>query len=328
MSTLIDHRLLPQQAAFVDSFVQRNDARTLLVAAPGTGKTLTARFAAMRMLAEGLVDRVHLVAGSRVLAEHWRHIFSERDSVPLEAGADAIHATTYAALSRDPERVWGSVPADARALFVFDEVEWISDRLEAIAVEALGRFPGSRALFLATTPPPLSVDAEFAFGLEFFGGDALEHATTRARLTRLAPSFGVLEKVQRRLITLDELNWRDFEKFLAGMLEAEGYSVQLMQGSKDGGVDVVAVKDLGEAGLFKSVWQAKKHRADRKVGLSLVRELADTRLEHGASKAIIATTSYLTKGALDRVQRDRFLLGKMDRQDLDLWITRTLRADC
>lgn len=91
-------------------------------------------------------------------------------------------------------------------------------------------------------------------------------------------------------------------------------------------IDVIAVKDLGIAGMFKAIWQAKRNRVDRKIGLSLVRELADTRLEHGATKAFIVTTSYLTRGALDRVERDRHVLGKVDRDDLDLWIDRTLRG--
>lgn len=108
------------------------------------------------------------------------------------------------------------------------------------------------------------------------------------------------------------------------MLEFDGYRVELMNGTKDGGVDVVASCDMGPAGMFKSVWQAKKLRADRKVQLSVVRELADTRLEHGASKAIIVTTSVLTSGALARVERDRYVLGKVERSDLDRWVKRTL----
>ena len=58
-----------------------------------------------------------------------------------------------------------------------------------------------------------------------------------------------------------------------------------------------------------------------------MRELADTRLEVGASKAVIVTTSYLTHGALKRVERDRYLLGKVDRDDVDRWIDRTLRGE-
>ena len=84
------------------------------------------------------------------------------------------------------------------------------------------------------------------------------------------------------------------------------------------------MKDLGAHGWFKSVWQAKKQKRSNKVDISVVRELADTRLEWGASKAIIVTSTYLTKGALDRIQRDKYTLGKMDRDDVDAWVARSL----
>ncbi|MCB1512729.1 MAG: restriction endonuclease [Hyphomicrobiaceae bacterium] len=178
---------------------------------------------------------------------------------------------------------------------------------------------------MATEAPPISVDSQFTF--EFFGRDALALSDTQNSLQKLVPSIGLLQKVQHRLIQLDDLSWRDFEVLIAEMLEADGYSVELMRGTKDDGVDVVAVKDFGVMGLMKSIWQAKKNHIDRKVGLSTVRELADTRLELKASKAFIVTTSFLTHGALQRVERDKFLLGKVDRDDLDKWIDRTLRSD-
>jgi restriction system protein len=123
------------------------------------------------------------------------------------------------------------------------------------------------------------------------------------------------------------MSWREFEILIASLLEKDGYVVELMNGSKDGGVDVIAVKDMGPNGYFKALWQAKKQAASNKVGISVVRELADTRQEFGASKGIIVTSSYLTRGALERVNRDRYLLGKVDRQDLDAWIRRALLGE-
>ena len=73
-----------------------------------------------------------------------------------------------------------------------------------------------------------------------------------------------------------------------------------------------------------TLWQAKKYKASRKVGIETVRELADVRNEHSASKAFIVTSSFLTEGALARVQRDKYVLGKVDRDDLEAWIDRKL----
>ncbi|MGV7120305.1 restriction endonuclease [Sphingopyxis sp. 550A] len=319
------HGLTPEQSAFLSSFVERNDPRTLLVAPPGSGKTSMARIAAMQLLLEGAIDRVLLAAGTRMLAEQWRKELPAEGRA-LESIADRITVATYAGLSANPDDWLADQSPGTKWLLVFEDVEWDAGRADMLAADALARFPGSRALFIATDTPPLGVDTRFTFNRELFGRDALGQPAAQSRLRPLAPSIGILEKVSQRLVRIDELGWRDFERLIAQMLEAEGYQVELMQGSKDGGVDVVAVKNLEGIGLLKSVWQAKKHRIDRKVGLSMVRELADTRIEHGASKAIIVTTSFLTSGALARVERDRYQLGKVDRDELDDWIARTLRG--
>jgi HJR/Mrr/RecB family endonuclease len=318
-------QLAPHQEEFLNSFLGRNDERTLLVAAPGSGKTVVSNIAAARMLARDLVDRVLFVAGHRVLVDQWQRLLERGDLGDETARESAFAGTTYAALIKDPEGIWTDVPPRTRWLFLFEDVDWAGHRVEAIAADALNRFPDSRALFVASKAPPIAVDTQFTF--QFFGRDILAEPDTQSRLQQFAPSVGLLQRVQRKLIELDDLTWREFEHLIAKMLEADGYNVELMQGSKDGGIDVVAIKNLGDAGLFKSVWQAKKHRLDRKAGLSLVRELADTRLEHKASKGIIVTTSFLTSGALERVERDRYLLGKVDRADLDQWIERTLRPE-
>ncbi|HEY9217258.1 MAG TPA: restriction endonuclease [Phenylobacterium sp.] len=317
--------LLRHQTEFVEAFLARNDERTLLAAAPGTGKTTMALEAARRLRAKGLVDRILLVAGTRALAQYWGARSDDVAEASRPPNNDTL-ITTYHALSRNAEETWSPVPPSTRWLLVFDDIDGMPDGVDRIAGEALARFPGSRALFLGSPSQAIASEARSPFNYEFFGRDALAETATQFNLKRLAPSIGLLERIERRLVTLDDLSWREFEELIAQMLEADGYEVELTRGSKDGGVDVVAIKDLGEAGLFKSVWQAKKNRLDRKVGLSVVRELADTRLEHAATKAMLVTTSYLTSGAIERVERDRFLLGKIDRDDLDTWVKRILRA--
>jgi HJR/Mrr/RecB family endonuclease len=77
---------------------------------------------------------------------------------------------------------------------------------------------------------------------------------------------------------------------VAELLELDGYTIELMNGTKDGGIDVVAIKGEGISGYYKTVWQAKKYNKT-KVGLHHIRELADSVHELGASKGIIVTTS-------------------------------------
>jgi restriction system protein len=147
----------------------------------------------------------------------------------------------------------------------------------------------------------------------------------KQELILYSPCLGVLEKIQKDLVKLDSLTWREFEELVAELLEREGYEVKIGSGSKDEGVDIVATKFDSNTGFFKSIWQAKKpSNTNNKVGINVVRELADTRVEMKATKGIIVTTSFLTRGALERITRDRYLLGKIERDELEQWIQRVL----
>jgi restriction system protein len=213
-----------------------------------------------------------------------------------------------------------------RWFIVADEMARSSASIEGLVDELLALNSGSRALFLASEmPSALSIEAEFRFPSQFLlYREAPILRATEIQIARYAPSFSLLRQFHREPAILDQLSWREFEKLIAGLLERDGYTVELMQGSKDGGVDIVASKDLGPHGYFKALWQAKKKAVGTKVGISVVRELADTRDQFGASQGVIVTSSYLTKGAIERIDRDKFILGKVDRRDLNAWIQRTL----
>ncbi len=167
-------------------------------------------------------------------------------------------------------------------------------------------------------------DYVFHKARERFNRQALEEPNTYQRIVRYAPSVRLLQRIREDRISLDSLDWRDFEKLVAELLEEQGYDVELMRGTKDGGTDIVAVTNLEGIGPIKSVWQAKCYKPGNKVGINVVRELADVRQEHKASKGIIVTTSYLTRGALDRIRRDTYQLSKVDRDELDKWIERII----
>jgi restriction system protein len=158
-----------------------------------------------------------------------------------------------------------------------------------------------------------------------YGQADLSISETRLRIAHLSPSFTLLERLLESTAHLDALTWREFEELIADLLEKDGYTVMLGRGTRDGGKDITATKQLAEVGQFMSVWQVKKLTPGNKVELSVIRELADTRVQHKASKGVIVTTTYLTRGALERVQQDQYLLGKVDRDDLLEWIRRVIR---
>lgn len=141
-----------------------------------------------------------------------------------------------------------------------------------------------------------------------------------AELAIASFSLRIVEAIRDKKITLDELHWKAFEDLVAELLAKDGYTVQIGKRTKDGGVDIFAEREIFHVGKILTVWQAKKLKPTNKVGISTIRELADTRQEKKATKGIIVTNTFLTKGAIDRIVRDNYTLGKVEGKDLLDWI--------
>lgn len=322
------------QQDFVDKFLRQQSAKSLLVAQAGTGKTMTSLFAAREMVERGIVDSVLAISDRIVMRDQWRQVAGSYGldlaiTLESELGRDGLSGTLQSLRSESVRAKIDEAAIARRWLIIADDTGYETLSLVTLVNRMLALNPESRALFIArNVPEGLSFDAEFRFPTEFIlDRHVLESPATELRVSRFAPTFALLRELQRDSTALDNLTWRQFERLIATLLQNDGYEVELMQGSKDGGVDVVAVKDLGVNGYFKALWQAKKKGLRNKVGISVVRELADTRHEFGASKGIIVTSSYFTGGALRRIERDKYLLGKVDRDDLDAWIRRTLAGE-
>ena len=105
----------------------------------------------------------------------------------------------------------------------------------------------------------------------------------------------LLTTIKQRPDLAHFLNWRTFEKLIREILESSGYKVELMQGSKDGGIDLIAFKNSELSGTDKFIIQAKHWNS--KVGIEPVRSLAFLHNHHKATKSILLTTSSFTRGA-------------------------------
>ncbi|CAM3958362.1 restriction endonuclease [Paracidovorax anthurii] len=326
-------QLADWQLAFIDQFISDQKRRTRLVASAGMGKTTVARYAAHEVLRQQGNDYALIISHHSALAEYWRRS-TETDNLILGKSIDDLQAGKATGLSVSSHNLHTSdlgreilaLGGDASFLVIVDEADDAYPPLYEYVGRLLAVNEQSRVLSLFTPYQGANaaewktdVDAEY-----FFQPSVIALPESRMEVARLSPSHAVLQSLLLRPGGLDELHWRQFEKLIAELLEADGYTVELMQGTKDGGVDVIAVKDHGPLGLFKTLWQAKKKNPGNKVGLSIVRELADTRNELGASKAFIVTSTYLTRDAIKRIQRDCYQLGKLDRDDLNKWISRVL----
>ena len=119
---------------------------------------------------------------------------------------------------------------------------------------------------------------------------------------------------------LSELPWRDFENLVGELLEREGWTVQVTQPSRDGGIDIIGEKLDPVAGTLRTLWQAKRYAGTHKVRLRDVRELSAVVEKERATKGFIVTTSHLTADAVEWVKQDLFRLGYRDKEEVEQWI--------
>lgn len=106
----------------------------------------------------------------------------------------------------------------------------------------------------------------------------------------------VMEYLRKHPDAMRTLNPLQFEHLVARLLEEDGWAVEMTLQSRDGGYDMLAVRQAGTIGVQLLV-QAKKYRADRPVGVGVIRELYAVKLRHHATKALLATTSYVSAPA-------------------------------
>jgi len=132
----------------------------------------------------------------------------------------------------------------------------------------------------------------------------------------------ILAAVHQHPRLLQSLSWRQFERLLATILERFGYQIELQRGTKDGGIDVVAIRGDSAFGPERYLLQAK--RWANRVGVEPIRELLFLKQQLGASKACLATTSAFTRGAWALAEEYRWELELRDFTRLREWISRAV----
>ena len=93
-----------------------------------------------------------------------------------------------------------------------------------------------------------------------------------------------------------EMEPRKFEELVAAMFRNQGYDVTLTPRSNDGGTDVIAVQRSG-IGTAMIIVECKRYAETNKVGVEIVRGLYGVLEHRKATRGIIATTSFFTRGA-------------------------------
>jgi restriction endonuclease Mrr len=126
-------------------------------------------------------------------------------------------------------------------------------------------------------------------------------------------------KLKKKPGDLYKITPRQFEEVIADLLTDMGMEVELTPATRDGGKDILAYMNT-EMGKFLTLVEAKQHNKSRPVGVSLVRSLYGTLVDHQATSGMLVTTSRFAKPAKQFQERHRYQLSLKDYQDVVSWI--------
>jgi len=323
------NNLLEWQQDFIDNYVENPPETALLITAPGMGKTRATLKAWERLSIDYNYENLIILTSAVALKDQWKNLVQESISYKTFTRNTIVNNIQQYYNTENLTRL-NELYHSSKTFMVIDDFHRIahSEIMKKIVYDFNKENHNySKTLFLSGLHQEvfkLALDDSFPIGREYvYDGSILIKPQTKIEITRFSPSYGILQKLLKQRLRVDDLSWREFEKLVAQLLESDGFQIELMNGTKDGGVDIIATKLNDISGYYKTLWQAKKF-SKNKVTLSTIRELADSVNEFSASKGVIVTTTFLTKDALCRVERDKYTLGKVDRVDLDNWINRIL----
>jgi hypothetical protein len=121
----------------------------------------------------------------------------------------------------------------------------------------------------------------------------------------------ILRRIRQDPRAMYNLSPREFEQFVAELLEKQGYKVVLTPATNDGGFDMYAARKNG-LGEFLYLVECKRYAPAHPVGVDIVRSLYGVVERERASAGVLVTTSRFTKGAIAYQQSLRYRLSLHD----------------
>lgn len=135
----------------------------------------------------------------------------------------------------------------------------------------------------------------------------------------IATNDTLIKHLKREPEDLYKISPRKFEEVIADLLTNMGMEVELTQATRDGGKDILAYMDT-EIGKLLCLVEAKQHNKNRPVGVSLVRTLFGTLVDHQATSGMLVTTSRFSKDANTFQERHKYQLSLKDYNDVVSWL--------
>lgn len=107
---------------------------------------------------------------------------------------------------------------------------------------------------------------------------------------------------------------------MASIFKTNGFDVELTPESRDGGVDIFAIRKDGFPGGTLHLIECKRYEPSNKVGIGIVRRLLGAVDHHRATKGLVITTSSFYSDAVKFASQSKYRLGLSDYAVLTRWM--------
>lgn len=138
-----------------------------------------------------------------------------------------------------------------------------------------------------------------------------------------AVTVKIVDHLLRHPNKLRTIDRRGFEELIAELFDGFGYNVELTKRTRDGGKDIIAVSHNCIIHQ-KYLIECKRPEPGNPVRINVVKNLHATKIDEGANKAILVTTTHYTRDARSYGERHPIELQLNDFHDLMEWLRRYL----
>lgn len=119
---------------------------------------------------------------------------------------------------------------------------------------------------------------------------------------------------------LHSLPPRKFEELIASVFRQSGFDVELTPETRDGGIDIIAVRKDGLVGGSIHLIECKRYLPHNKVGIGVVQRLLGVVEQHRATKGIIVTTSSFSRDAVAVAESAKHRLALNEYTKVATWL--------
>jgi HJR/Mrr/RecB family endonuclease len=112
---------------------------------------------------------------------------------------------------------------------------------------------------------------------------------------------------------------RLFEEVVAEVFKKFRMEIMLTKRTRDGGMDIIAFDDK-QYTRNKYIIECKRYAPEKKVGLEIVQRLYGVKVSMNVTKALLVTSSYFTKDAIQFARQHFWELDLKDYNDVVGWL--------